>query len=252
MTKQISSLQHPLIKHWIKLRKNSDYRHEHKSALIEGLKLVDEICQTTTPKTVVATSESLIPKKLRGENNIIVPEEVIKKISGLQAPEGIFAEVPLPAMDPLHNKRYLIALDGINDPGNMGTLLRTALALGWEGAFILEDSCDPFNEKAIRAAKGATFRLPLAIGNWSSLKTMIAQNHLRPLAADLHGQALNSAGSKEGILLVLGNEAHGPSPEAKQLCEKITIPMPGPMESLNVSVAGGILMYALLKDAYDK
>jgi RNA methyltransferase, TrmH family len=245
MLKEISSLQHPLVKHLVKLRKNSDYRHEHSSVLIEGVKFVSEICQTLQPKTLLACDETLIPKKLKAENVIIVSEDILRKISGLKAPEGVLAEVPLPKMDSLQNKKYIIALDRVSDPGNMGTLLRTALALGWEGVFILEDSCDPFNEKALRAARGATFRLPLAIGNWITLQEIIKKNKLHPLVADLHGKKLNTEISKEGILLVLSNEAHGLSSEAKEICEKITIPMPGPMESLNVSVAGGILMHAL-------
>jgi len=229
----------------VKLRKNTDYRHEHNSAIIEGIKFVNEICQSFQPKTLLACDESLIPKNLHAENVVIVPEEVLKKISGLQAPEGVLAEVPLPKPDSLQNKHHVIALDCISDPGNMGTLLRTALALGWEGAFILEDSCDPFNEKAIRAARGATFHLPMATGNWSQLQKIIKQNKLRPLAADLHGKNLKTEHPKEGVLLVLSNEARGLSQQAKDLCEKITIPMPGQMESLNVSVAGGILMYCL-------
>lgn len=245
MLKQVTSLQHPLVKHLVKLRKNSDYRHEHHATLIEGVKFVSEICQTLQPKTLLACDESLIPKKLKAENVIIVSEDILKKISGLKAPEGVLAEIALPKMDSLQNKKYIIALDRINDPGNMGTLLRTALALGWEGAFILEDSCDPFNEKAIRAAKGATFRLPLAIGNWKLLHEVIKKNKLHPIAADLHGKKPSSEISKEGIVLVLSNEAHGLSNEAKEICEKVTIPMPGPMESLNVSVAGGILMHVL-------
>lgn len=244
MIKQVTSLQHPIVKHLVKLRKNSDYRHEHKSVLVEGIKFVNEICRTISPKTLLACDESLIPKKLKADSVIIVPEDILKKISGLLAPEGVLAEVPMPEMDKMSKKKYILALDGISDPGNMGTIIRTALALGWEGAYILEDSCDPFNEKALRAAKGATFRLPLALGDWSRLQEIIKENQLTPLAADLHGEQISSQKSS-GVLLVLSNEAHGLSETAKRICKRITIPMPGEMESLNVAVAGGILMYAI-------
>lgn len=247
MTKQISSSQHPLVKHLVKLRKNHDYRDTHQSVFIEGIKFVRELCSYHPAKVMMVSHEDLLPLQGRGDNCFLVTEEVMKKISGMENPEGIVAEVPFPSMDAarLKTKKHLIALDSINDPGNLGTLLRTALALGWEGAFILEGSCDPFNEKAIRAARGATFQLPLAIGSWEDLRALIDQSQWQLWAADLDGTTPDAISMDDKILLVLGNEAHGLSAEANQLCQKITIPMPGPMESLNVSVAGGILMYCL-------
>jgi RNA methyltransferase, TrmH family len=250
MLKHVLSLQHPLVKHLVKLRKNSNYRHEHQTVVIEGTKLVNEICRLIKPKMLVVCDQSHIPKNWEAENVILVSEEIFKKISGLKAPEGILAEISLPKTDSLQNKRYVIALDGINDPGNMGALLRTALALGWEGAFILEDSCDPYNEKAIRSARGATFHLPMASGTWNDLQIIIDKNQLYPLAADINGKTLSEETFKKNILLVLGNEARGLSIKAQSLCEKITIPMSPCVESLNVAVAGGILMYTLR--AYSK
>lgn len=247
MLKQITSVQNPLIKHLVKLRKNTDYRHEHKSLVIEGIKLVQEICARLPPKTLLVSDESLIPEGIRADNIFVVSEDVMQKTSGMESPEGILAEVPMPKPDPLQNKRYIIALDRISDPGNLGTLLRTALALGWEGAFILDEGCDPYNEKALRAARGATFHLPLATGRWKDLQNIIKKNQLTPVAADLKGKDIKGFGHKGGVLLVLGNEAQGISAEAKEICEKVTIPMPGEMESLNVSVAGGILMYSLIQ-----
>lgn len=248
MYKKITSLQHPVIKHLTKLRVNSDYRFEHHSAVVEGRKLVNELCLQSIPKLVLATEENLIPAKIPAENVLVVTPEMMDKITGMKHSEGILAEVPLPAQSSLDKKKYILALDEINDPGNMGTLLRTALALGWEGAFILEGSCDPFNEKAVRASRGAVFRLPLFQGKWDALEALIKNNSLVPIAADLNGTDLKQMDNKgKGCVLVLGNEAHGPSKKADALCQKVTIPMLGPMESLNVGVAGGILMYNLIR-----
>ncbi len=233
-----------MVKHLVKLRKNSDYRYEHKSVVIEGVKLVREIAAHLEPKLVVALEEALIPQGIKQENVLIVANDLLQKISGTENSEGILAEVPMPEPNDLNKKKYIIALDKVNDPGNMGALLRTALALGWEGAFIVEGSCDPFNEKALRSSRGAIFRLPYTIGNWDTLETLIKQSKLTPYAADLQGKPLSKIPVQEGgVLLVLSNEAHGLSEQAKQGCERITIPMPGTMESLNVGVAGGILMY---------
>ncbi len=246
MMKKITSLQHPLVKHWVKLRKNSDYRFEHKAVMIEGVKLTKEICTQYAPKQVIALDEHLVPKGVDEKAVVLVTEEILRKITGMANSEGILAEMPMPAPADLNGRKYLIALDGVSDPGNMGALLRTALALGWEGAFILEGSCDPFNEKALRASRGAVFRLPLRVGHWDELEKLITKNKLQPVAADLEGKDLKLMPSdKSGKLLVLSNEASGLSDEAIRVCEKVTIPMPGDMESLNVAVAGGILMYSL-------
>lgn len=247
MLHQLTSTQHSKVKHLVKLRQNRDYRYEHHSLVIEGIKMIGEMSVDTHFKCVVVLDESLLPLGVKADEIFIVSENVMHKISAMHTPEGIVAEIPMPSPAPLTNKKYLIALDGIADPGNLGTLLRTALALGWEGAFILENSCDPFNEKAIRAARGATFRLPLAWGSWPDLIALIKNNGLIPVVADLHGHPLADMQTDSGTMLVLGNEAQGVSAEAKAACQAVTIPMPGAMESLNVAVAGGIMMYELRK-----
>ena len=245
MIREISSLQHPLVKHLVKLRFNRDYRHEEQAIVIEGIKLVNEVCSSHPTKMIVVTDEVLLPPGTPPEKALIVSEAVMKKLSGMVTPEGILAEVAMPVSDSLHGKRKIVALDHIGDPGNLGTILRTALALGWEGCFILPNSSDPFNEKALRAARGATFRLPIATGHWSDLEALIAKNNLRPLVANLQGAEVASLPKAERILLVLSSEAHGVSEDALRVCQNVCIPMKGDMESLNVAVAGGILMYAL-------
>lgn len=245
--RELTSLQHPLVKHLIKLRKNRDYRHEHGSLVIEGRKLVSEVCRTHPPKAVVACAETSIPSHMQRAEIFIVTEEMMRKISGLETPEGLIAEVPMPQENTLNGCRYVLALDGVADPGNVGTLLRSALAFGWDGVFLLENSCDLFNDKALRAARGATFRLPYALGSWEKLQRLIEKNQWRPYAADLHGIAPEEADAKQGVLLVMGNEAHGLSPAAENLCQKVSIPMSREIESLNVAVAGGILMYVFTR-----
>lgn len=245
--REITSLQHELVKHLVRLRQNRAYREEHQSVLISGLKIVSEVCQQQRAKRLITCDESSIPAGMLCDEILVVNEAIMQKISGLAQPEGLLAEVVMPKTDLQVGKslQYLIACDGINDPGNLGNLLRTALALGWQGVFLLGDCCDPFNDKALRAAKGATFRLPLLSGSWEDLNKLIQENQLQPWVADLEGTPLAQIGEQAGVLLVLSNEAHGVSKEAAQICQKVTIPMPGKMESLNVSSAGAILMYVL-------
>ena len=136
-----------------------------------------------------------------------------------------------------------MVLDGIQDPGNLGTLLRTALAFGWNGIYLLGNCCDPYNDKALRSAKGATFRLQLYQGDKAHLKDLSRTHQV--LVADLDGKAPESVNESEKRVLVLGSESLGVSAESQAFGEKVTLPISGEMESLNVAVAGGILMYQL-------
>ncbi|MBA3958374.1 MAG: RNA methyltransferase [Parachlamydiaceae bacterium] len=245
MAKTITSVQHPLVKHLVRLRQNHDYREEHHSVLVEGSKLIGEVCPYHPTKMVISYSLESIPIGVKADEIVLVNESVMRKISGVMSPEGIIAEVTKPASASLKDKKRILACDGVSDPGNMGTLMRTALGLGWDGFFILESSCDPFNDKALRASKGATFRIPIAFGSWNDLEQLAKENLLTCLVADMEGKPLDTCEKAKNILLVLSNEARGASAEALKLCQPITIPMPGAMESLNVAVAGGIMMYHL-------
>ncbi|PKI61452.1 hypothetical protein CRG98_018135 [Punica granatum] len=121
----------------------------------------------------------------------------------------------------------ILVLDGIQDPGNLGTLLRSAVAFNWGGVFLLPGCCDPFNDKALRASRGASFQLPIVSGYWTHLVSLKIEFGMRPLC------------------LVLGSEGRGLSEKSESECELVSIPMTGKFESLNVSVAGGIFMFVL-------
>ena len=268
--KEITSLQHPIVKHLVKLRTSSAYRKEQRSVLVVGNKGVRELAEMGLVKTLFS-SDSIPYGPAQGRDappfgpalrdpfdqaqgrHCKVTPEIMKKISGVVSPESLAAECILPEGVDLSQKQLVLVLDGVSDPGNLGTLLRTALSFGWDGAFILPSSCDPYNEKALRAAKGATFRLPLQFGAVDDLKKM----HYRHVyIADAKAEAASSFESpstrlrtslgtafQKPMLLVLGNEAHGVSPEIRAFGEPVAIPMKGDMESLNVAVAGGILLY---------
>jgi len=244
MIKEISSLQHPLVKHLVKLRDNKEYRYQQRHVVISGVKIITEVCRQFPAKVLLTSGD--VPD-ISCEDLIKVPENIIRKIAGVKNPEYLIAEVSMPSvLMPIKERfddiQYLLVLDGIADPGNMGTLLRTALALGWSGVFILENSVDPFNDKALRAAKGATFRIPMIMGGWDSLMELVAKHRLTLFLADING---GEPCEMSRVALVLGSEARGASEEARKLCRSVTIPMPGDMESLNVAVAGGILMHTI-------
>lgn len=242
---EITSLQNPLVKHLVRLRKEKKYRNECGTVVVEGKKLINELLTYRKAKTIVFSDSSLSLNGERCGNCILARPEIINKITGSETPEGIVAEFPLPAPGTFVKISYLLALDGVSDPGNLGTLIRTAYALGWDGVFLLDNCCDPYNDKALRAAKGATFKLPLREGNWEVLENILKDNELKPFAADMKGQNVSSLKLKGGVLLVLGSEGQGLSEESLKRCKKVSIPMQSACESLNVSIAGAILMYLL-------
>ncbi|XP_070031269.1 uncharacterized protein [Nicotiana tomentosiformis] len=154
------------------------------------------------------------------------------------------------------NAHRILVLDGIQDPGNLGTLLGSAMAFGWGGAFLLHGCCDPFNEKALRASRGASFQLPLVSGGWLHLDALRNHYNMKMLAGhpanDQRPRRISTLSrdfadslAEEPLCLVLGSEGGGLSEKAKDASELVSIPMAGKFESLNVSVAGGIFLYML-------
>lgn len=245
MQPTISSLQHPLVKHLVKLRQNSRYRNAEQSLVIEGPKPIQEICQHTKAKIILTCYPAQLPNHIQAEKILVCTEAVMQKASGMMTTEGILAEIPQPIHPDLEGKRTLLILDSINDPGNLGTLMRTALALEWDGVLIIGDSCDPYNEKSLRASRGAGLTLPWARKNWEELKSMAARHGLLPLLADINGTPPKAILKPQGVMLILSNEAHGPSKEALEWCQKVSIPLSEKVESLNVAIAGAILMHTI-------
>ena len=237
-TKEIKSLQHPSVKHLVKLRKEKGYRTDCQSLLIEGKKMVFE-CPIPL-KTLIIRGGTPIPEPLKAETILLVTQEILEKISGTKTPEPYLAEILFPTSSSLKGKTKLLALDGVSDPGNVGTLIRTALAFGFEGVFLTSGSADPFNDKALRASKGAALHLLIQMGTEEELLTLIDENQLTPYVTDSKGKMVPTFTSP--LILILGSEAHGPSATLKNRGTLISIPMNDQTESLNVAVAGGILM----------
>jgi RNA methyltransferase, TrmH family len=247
--RQITSLQHPTVKHLMKLRQNHDYRDDHHLVIVSGVTLVKELVQDGfSIKTIVAENESLVPHGAQPEELVIANEDIIKKITGLHTTDGILAEIAKPTPGTLKDVKRLLVLDGISDPGNLGTLFRTALALKWDGVFLINQTCDPYNDKALRAAKGATFHLPFREGSWKELLKLVEENGLHLCVADLQGTPIDEVKKQTGgIALVMSHETRGASSQAIKNCQTVTIPINEKIESLNVAMAGGILMYVLGK-----
>lgn len=237
----ITSLQHPLVKHLVRLREERSYRREHGSVLIAGCKLTEELCHSYPLITLMVEENYPLPPDISAKNIYRVPIELLKKVTGLSQPEPLAAEIPLPPVRPIDPKYPLLILDQLADPGNVGTLLRTALALGWNNVFCTPHTADPFNAKALRAARGATFHLNLREDSHEALIDLIKEQQ-RTLFIATVGGSLLSTGAKP-IALVLGNESHGIHPTLQYPGIPISIPIASEVESLNVAIAGAILMH---------
>ena len=243
--KEIQSSSNSLVKHLIKLRDKRAYRYEKKYVLVEGLNLLKDLSKTIPFKTLIVRKGTTIPAAFSSDEIYIVSEAIFNKLSSVQHGEGFIAEIPMPDFNQNLQTEKVLILDGLQDPGNMGTLLRTALAFGWSTVVFLEDTVDPFNEKAIRAAKGATFHLHLIFSTWERVISLLQEKKFRLFIGDLEGvlpSEIKECGKPKALLL--NREASGLRREVSY-AEKIFIPMDTQVESLNVAIAGGILMYSL-------
>ncbi|KAL3845114.1 hypothetical protein ACJIZ3_002517 [Penstemon smallii] len=277
--KTITSTSNPFVKHCVKLRQSSSYRHSHGSVLVVGVTPIREIYifhKTSSDRPIIECLLVLenyeIPEEIDGHDNRIVhvSSAVIRKISGVESIDSIevIALVRIPSTFQIlrHEEdcqtwfsfpHRILVLDGIQDPGNLGTLIRSATAFRWGGVFLLPGCCDPFNDKALRASRGACFQIPIVSGNWEHVENLREGFKMKMLA----GHPASSDDLNRGVIrldkefadsvvdlpmcLVLGSEGTGLSEFSKKACELVCISMAGEFESLNVSVAGGIFMYML-------
>lgn len=242
LLKKITSLQHPNVLYWTLLRKNKKDREEAGSLLISGETLISELSQKFPIKSLITLEPAPeIPAKER----FIATEEILKKITGLQSPPPFAAEIALPSQQSMKKRKKVLILDQISDPGNLGTLVRTAHALRWEGVIATPGTVDFFNDKALRSSRGAIFHLPYLWQTPEQIMEWSSTNSIPLFLADTTGQLLDTLSYKGPCSLILSNEAQGAANWPEKAASKITIAMNKESESLNVASAGAILLYAM-------
>lgn len=236
-------------------------RSEHARLLVEGPAALTLLLSDPRPVEVfdVLLEADRHPELERlvlehRDNVSWISEEVSKALSETEHPQGAFAEVALPSHTVeqiIEGSGPVVICDAIGDPGNAGTIIRTAHAVGASGVIFLIGSVDPFNGKAVRSAAGSALCLPIASGcAWSEVLDA-ARRAGRPLwALTSSGEAdvVTAAGSRvPGDLAlgwIVGSEAHGISPEIEAVADlRVSIPMPGGAESLNAAMALGVSLY---------
>lgn len=258
----ITSRQNPRV---VEARRLTERKHRQQQGrfLVEGVKLLELALRAhAQPLTAFVCHEQLTPaaaqvlERLRhaGAEFLAVSADVMQALAERQAAEGLVVTFALLAasLDDLRlaGADLVVVLDRLQDPGNLGTLIRTADAVGAAGVILIEPCADPFDPKVVRGSMGSLFHLPLVrTGDVAGLFTRLRSRGLRIVAADAHQGADWGDDLWQGpVALALGNEARGLSPDIiPHIDAWARLPIAGQAESLNVAVAGGVLMYAWLR-----
>ncbi|MBR6643394.1 MAG: RNA methyltransferase [Lachnospiraceae bacterium] len=250
----ITSTSNVQIKQIIALMKKSKERKEQKAFVIEGRKMFEEICQDTSRIVRAYFSESYVKdmytdRELPKIPHEIVADSVFDAMAETVTPQGVLAVVKMPeySLDEMvAGAGTLVLLENLRDPGNLGTIIRTAEAAGVSGVILSKESVDIYNPKVIRSTMGAVYRVPfLYAEDFMELLERLKEQNVRLLAAHLKGQKTFDKADYSGkVGILIGNEANGLSDEVAELAEeKVLIPMAGCVESLNAAVAAALLMY---------
>ena len=255
----ISSKENQFIKH-IKKLKDKKYRDINNEYLIEGIKLIKEAIQEKAKiKQIVICDEcekiEAIPKDLMYEiakhECIYVTKKLFETLTNVVEPQGILAIIGKsdPKQEINYNEDIIVALDDIQDPGNLGTILRTVDSIGLTQIIISKGTADVFNPKVIRSSMGAIFRVKV-IESEDLKQTLleIKKHKFELLVTSLQTKKSVYDRKYKKKIIVIGNEANGVSREIQELSDyKIKIPMLGKTESLNASVATGIILYEYVR-----
>lgn len=256
----ISSTSNSQIKNVIQLQKKAKARREQGAFVIEGAKMFEE---AKVLKTVIRAyvaehffQEKLLEntKYLYGIEYEVVSDDVFHHMSETVTPQGIMAIVKMPFYQLKgileHPKANLILLENLRDPGNLGTIIRTAEGAGVTGVILSKESVDIFNPKVIRATMGSIYRMPfLYVNDFLETLVLAKEKGVILTATSLFGEK-DYAGvdysKKSGI--IIGNEAQGITKEAENLADcLVKIPMEGQVESLNAAVAAAVMMYEVYR-----
>jgi len=227
-------------------------RREAGLFVIEGVRLFEEAVNSNWEFHFVLYDQTLSERgkyqvsSLKSKNIEVeeVSASVMKSISETESPQGIlavlkFSQLPIP-----ESPNLILIPDQIRDPGNLGTLLRSALATGVQAVLLPPETTDAFAPKVLRSGMGAHFKLPIQEMSWEEISQVVKLAGLNVLIADMNGESCWETDLRKPMALIIGSEAEGASESARKLSNgKISIPMSGDIESLNAGVAGSVLMF---------
>ena len=250
----ITSTSNPKIKHLVQLQKKSRLRSDEKVFITEGIRMFAEapselIREIYVSETFYQKESENLPD--RGLHIEILADHVFSHVSDTKTPQGILCVVGMPQYslkDIVKTKEIpqLLVLDNLQDPGNVGTILRTAEGAGVTGVILSSECVDMFNPKTIRSTMGAIYRVPFVyVEDLSETLILLKEEGIRTFAAHLEG-AVNyeEENYRPAAAFLLGNEGNGLRQSIAESADAwIKIPMCGGLESLNVAIAASILMF---------
>ncbi len=230
-------------------------RQEQNAFVIEGVRLVEEALHSGWIFRFALFSSGLTGRgeklvrglEAAGMNVEEVAQDLMQSVSETETSQGVLAVIEhkvLPIPRPLD---FVLILDGVRDPGNLGSLLRTAAAAGVQAVFLPPEAADAFAPKVVRAGMGAHFHLPILELDWDEIHTHVYS--LRVYLTEMEAATTCwQSDFRQPLALIIGGEAEGPSRKARELAnQQVAIPMPGNSESLNAAVAGAILMFEAVR-----
>lgn len=256
MSIRIESRENSLVKRLVRLSNDRKFRKEMQEMVCEGEKMLGEALSSGIEihDILVADEAELDTELLRqaerqGAKLYTCPASLLSKVSNVKTPQGVVfsCERPVAELRVLQDAKRLMVLEGLQDPGNLGTIIRTADAFALDGIILCEGCVDPTSPKVVRATMGAAFRLPIAAATLEQTVAFLDKQNLPLYAAALSESSVPlTRVDLTRAAVMIGNEGRGITKKAAALCtQQIIIPMDGRAESLNASVAASIIMYEM-------
>ncbi|MDD3839558.1 MAG: 23S rRNA (guanosine(2251)-2'-O)-methyltransferase RlmB [Clostridia bacterium] len=258
----ITSMKNPLIKR-IRSLNIKKYRDQYNRFIIEGTKIVDEFIDSGASIDQVLYSDKVFSmsygdqliEKLEDNKieNIKVDDNILKQLCNTKTPQGILAvvkKIEYQLCDVIDKAELLIIIDGVQDPGNLGTIIRTADAVNVDGIIVSQDTVDVYNDKTIRSTMGSILRVPVVkCSNLGGCIQKLRGDNFFICAADVNATSYYfDIIYPDKTALLIGNESRGIDDGVLAVSDKsVKIPMPGGSESLNVSIATAVILYEVLR-----
>jgi len=253
--RQVASRQNPLVKDLRRAFARSETTPDGSCA-IESVRLVEEAIRSGLRfravffrQSSLAVADRLLPQIAAQVETVLLPNEIFDSAVATETPQGVaaLAKVKSFTLDDLLRpyQPLVVVLSGIQDPGNLGTLLRSAEAFGASGVLLGEGTVSQFNSKAVRASAGSVFRVPTVAVKVEEAIPRLRQGGLRLVATSSHGGTpADQANLATPLAFFIGNEGSGlPRELMSHMDETVVVPHPGPVESLNAAVAASVLLY---------
>ncbi|SHK23065.1 RNA methyltransferase, TrmH family [Hathewaya proteolytica DSM 3090] len=246
----------------VKKLKDKKYRDAERLFIAEGIRFVEEAVKTQFPLKYIFVSKDQYDNErinsiLKGVDDSVsvnlVPHDLFKGICSTENPQGILAVAKTNSeftlVSPKEKKGFYVFVDCVQDPGNLGTIIRTAHAAGALGVILRKGTVDLYNEKTLRSSMGSVFHLPVICDMESDYLMVLKHMGYTIISSSLDtNNNFYNINCKKPLVIVLGNEGNGISSEILKISDELVkIPMPGGAESMNVGVAAGILMYEIVR-----